>query len=198
MNDINVASKARAITQAVLVALLSLLPGGLALSAPSSAQMPTAATLPPLATQSQPLDAPQGEVLLEVHGAIARHNAPGAAHLDRAMLQALPPAQLYTHTSVTDGRHRFDGVLMRDLLTHLGAQGQTVTATALNDYVIHFDAAEFTQYDVLLAWSMDGQPLAPTDKGPLWIVYPRDQHPELQDIRYDYRWVWQLVRLDVR
>jgi len=31
----------------------------------------------------------------------------------------------------------------------------------------------------------------------LWIIYPRSQHAELRDIRYDYRWVWQLVELRV-
>ena len=38
----------------------------------------------------------------------------------------------------------------------------------------------------------------PDDKGPFWIVYPRDQHEVLQDIRYDYRWVWQLDSLQVK
>jgi hypothetical protein len=45
---------------------------------------------------------------------------------------------------------------------------------------------------------MDGQTLSRDDKGPLWIVYPRDDHEALQDIRYDYRWVWQLYQLDVQ
>jgi hypothetical protein len=45
---------------------------------------------------------------------------------------------------------------------------------------------------------MDGERLLPRDKGPIWIVYPRDDFPELTDIRYDYRWVWQLTRLEIR
>lgn len=145
-----------------------------------------------------PLPVPQGEVLLSVHGAIDRTNARGAAQFDRTLLEALPRARVTTHTSVTDGAHVFEGFLMRDLLARVGAAGSTVTATALNDYVIEFAMDEFTKYDVIVAWAMDGQALQVQDKGPLWIVYPRDQHRELQDIRYDYRWVWQLRRLDVR
>ena len=57
---------------------------------------------------------------------------------------------------------------------------------------------DFERFDVLVATHMDGERLQPSDKGPLWIVYPRDHHQELQDIRYDYRWVWQLIRLDVQ
>ena len=130
--------------------------------------------------------------------ALARVNSDGAAHFDMEMLKALPAVQLETTTAVTDGVRRFDGFLMRDLLEFIGAHGSTVTASALNDYVIDIAIDEFDRFDVLVAYAMDGEPLLPSDKGPLWIVYPRDQHAELQDIRYDYRWVWQLMRLDVK
>ena len=144
------------------------------------------------------LPPPQGQTVLEVHGRFANANADDAAYFDLAMLKALPRTQLETTTAVTDGVRRFDGFLMRDLLDLVGAKATTVTASALNDYVIEFAADEFDRFDVLVAYEMDGEPLLPSDKGPLWIVYPRDQHPELQDIRYDYRWVWQLRRLDIR
>ena len=144
------------------------------------------------------LPLPESPPILEVHGAIARMNAEGAAHFDLGMLRALPAARLQTTTVVTDGVRRFDGFLMRDLLAHVGAQGTTVTARALNDYTIDIPIDEFERFDVLVAYEMDGEPLLPSGKGPLWIVYPRDQHAELQDIRFDYRWVWQLRELDVR
>lgn len=144
------------------------------------------------------LPAPEHEVVLEVHGRIASANGGDAAYFDMDMLRALPQARLETTTAVTDGVHLFEGFLMRDLLALLGAEGETVTASALNDYVIDIPADEFERFDVLVAHTMDGQALLPSDKGPLWIVYPRDQHEVLQDIRYDYRWVWQLNRLDIR
>ncbi|WP_210256096.1 molybdopterin-dependent oxidoreductase [Chelativorans sp. Marseille-P2723] len=140
----------------------------------------------------------QGEAILEVRGTIKKTNKDGVALFDMAMLQALPIMRLETSTAVTDGVHLFEGFLMRDLLAYVGAEGETVTATALNNYAIDFDIREFERFDVLIAYRMDGAPLLSSDKGPLWIVYPRDQHPELQDIRYDYRWVWQLTRLDIR
>ena len=144
------------------------------------------------------LSPPSQEIVLEVHGNIANTNVEEAAMLDMAMLQTLPSVSLETSTVVTDGVPRFDGVLMHDLLALLGADGQTVTATAINDYVIDIPMEDFERFDVVLAYKMDGERLLPRDKGPLWIVYPRDQHDELQDIRYDYRWVWQLRRLDIQ
>jgi hypothetical protein len=125
-------------------------------------------------------------------------NVDDEAHLDADMLETLPRHELETSTSVTDGVNHFEGFLMRDLLEWVGAEGETAAALALNDYLIEIPLADFHDYDVLVADTMDGEALTPRDKGPLWIVYPRDDHLELQDIRYDYRWVWQLYQLEIQ
>ena len=148
-------------------------------------------------SQEEVLPVPDGEVILTIAGKIMQTNMDGKAVLDEATLSALPPSSLETTTVVTDGVKQFDGFLMRDLLDFVGAEGKSVTATALNEYAIDIPVEDFKRFDVLVATHMDGQRLLPSDKGPLWIVYPRDAHAELQDIRYDYRWVWQLVRLDI-
>ena len=70
-----------------------------------------------------------------------------------------------------------------------------VTAQALNDYQADIPLSDFADYDVIFAWSMDGQMLSRRDKGPLWIVYPRDSQAHLGEERYEHRWVWQLYRL---
>lgn len=150
------------------------------------------------AAQEAALPAPQGEVVLRIAGAISRTNAGAEAHFDREMIVALPPAVLETTTAVTDGVNVFEGVLMRDLLAAAGAEGEVVLATALNEYAIDIPMEDFELYDVVAALYMDGEQLLPRDKGPIWIVYPRDDFDVLQDIRYDYRWVWQLERLEVR
>lgn len=172
----------------VLRGLLLAVLGVMALAAPAQA----------IAGNPAPLPVPDGPAVLEVRGEIARTNADGAALFDLAMLKGLPAARLETATAVTDGVRRFDGFLMKDLLDLIGAHGSVVTATALNDYSIDIDIDEFFRFDVMVAYEMDGEPLLPSDKGPLWIVYPRSQHAELQDIRYDYRWVWQLHQLEIR
>ena len=147
---------------------------------------------------SDELAQPTTEVLLIVDGAIQRHNAPGEARLDLNMIRSLPAHSLHTTTAVTDGVRRFDGILMRDLLQSVGAQGTLIEARALNNYNVDIPVADFNDYDVLLATHMDGERLLPSGKGPFWIVYPRDDWRQLQDIRYDYRWVWQLHRITVK
>lgn len=144
------------------------------------------------------LPLPSGEVILVVDGLISRGNTLGEAHLDLGIIQGLPSHSLHTTTAVTDGVSQFEGVLMRDLLDLLYAEGKTVTAQALNNYSVDIPISDFHEYDVLLATHMDGERLLPSGKGPLWIVYPRDDWRQLQDIRYDYRWVWQLHLLTVK
>lgn len=132
--------------------------------------------------------------ILTVTGAI--EGAPLA--LTRDDLLDLPQHELVTSTSVTDGTPHFEGFLIRDLLKAHKAEGEVLVARALNDYQMEIPLSDFEEFDVIGALSMDGVPLSPRDKGPIWIVYPRDDHHELQDIRYDTRWVWQLVSLHVQ
>ncbi|MCC5956702.1 MAG: hypothetical protein JJU07_11420 [Natronohydrobacter sp.] len=132
--------------------------------------------------------------ILTLDGAIAG----GEIALTRADVLEFPQHQIVTTTSVTDGPQTFEGFLIRDLLQALDADGDVVVARALNDYQIEIPISDFECFDVIGALSMGGVPLSPRDKGPIWIVYPRDDHPELQDIRYDTRWVWQLVSLHVQ
>ena len=158
-----------------------------ALAAASEATPTTAPALP----------APSGQVLLQVSGRIASTNVDDAAHFDRDMLASLPPHRIETHTTVTDGVQVFEGFRMADLLSWVGARGDTVRASALNEYGVDIPMSDFDEFDVIVAYRMNEQELTVPDKGPLWIIYPRDDHEVLQDIRYDYRWVWHLNRLHV-
>ena len=153
-----------------------------------------------LAIDDVSLVKPSGTVILTVDGLVGRTNSDKQAQFDLVMLQALPASTVYTSTVVTDGVKRFDGVLVRDVLNVLSPspQSQEVEAIALNDYLVDIPFSDFYDYDGLLATHMDGVLLTPIDKGPIWIVYPRDSVRKLQDIRYDYRWVWQLKHLHIR
>lgn len=134
------------------------------------------------------------EVLLTLTGAVTG----GQVELTQADLDELEWHEIATSTTVTDGQPMFRGVLMRDILDRAQASGDTVTARALNDYVIDIPMDDFHEFDVIAALYMDGIALTPRDKGPVWIVYPRDDHSVLADIRYDMRWVWQLSALHVQ
>lgn len=118
-------------------------------------------------------------------------------------LLALPRSRIITRTAWTEGPHQFEGVSLRKILETAGIDpddhpDSMVRAIALNDYEVEFPLADVTRYDVLVAAYMDGERLHVSDKGPYWVVYPRDDFQELQDSRFDHRWAWQLKELRIR
>ena len=147
--------------------------------------------------KAQDLPVPEGPVILAVSGDIAETNQDDLAAFDRTMLEALGSVSLTTTTAWTEGPVTFEGPLVRDVLSLVGAEGTVVTATALNDYAVDIPFTDFQDYDVLLALEMNGERMSVRDKGPIWIVYPRDEYAELQTVEYNARWIWQLRSLNV-
>ena len=134
------------------------------------------------------------ETLLTVTG----HIADGDARFDRQTLEAMPQHRITTSTPWTDGVSVFEGPLLCDLLEQVGADGTVLRAKALNDYVVEIPMSDCERYPVILALTRDGERLSRRDMGPIWIVYPRDDFPELQLETVNARWVWQLTELEVR
>src|SRR5262245_21428624 len=137
------------------------------------------------AAKSDEMPMPTGPVILTITGAISRTNAPDRTEFDEAMLEALGTERITTSSRWVDGKPTFGGVPIRKLLEAVGAHGSSVTARALDDYTVDIPIADFTRYPVLLALRMNGKALSPREKGPLWIVYPRADYPELLDAAVD-------------
>jgi hypothetical protein len=146
----------------------------------------------------EPLPPAEGEVILLVTGAIAVRNRAEGAAFDRNGLGRMPQQVLRTSTPWTDGVPEFRGVLLRDVLERVGARGKALIGHSLTEYHVRIPIEDAQRYRVLLATSMNGKLLIERDKGPVWIVYPRDTHPELRNALADSRWVWQLTRLEVQ
>ncbi|MBP0445471.1 molybdopterin-dependent oxidoreductase [Roseomonas sp. SSH11] len=141
------------------------------------------------------LPEPKGRVILTISGAVANTNRDGLALFDREMLLALGLRRLRTSTAWTDGVLDFEGVLLRELLARVGATGTTIQAMALDDYEARIPRSDAERHDVLLALRVNGADLTPDNKGPAWIVYPRDSVPALRSPLYDHRSVWQIREL---
>lgn len=139
-----------------------------------------------------------GPVILTVSGNITNTTSDEAFEFDLAMLESLGVRTLRTTTNWTSGEVEFEGVLARDVLDAVGARGNEVLAKAANDYVVPLSLEELYRYPVMLALKMDGKYMEVKDKGPIWIVYPRDQFSELRTSLNNKKWVWQLRELRIR
>lgn len=107
-------------------------------------------------------------------------------------IEAMGLDRVETTTTWTDGKQVFEGVLLSRLVERFGGESTTIVVRAINDYEAEIDVAEVRQYDVLLAVRQNGERMTVREKGPGWIVYPRDDHDELADERHNFKWVWQV------
>lgn len=113
-------------------------------------------------------------------------------------LSALPQVSIVTQNEFTDGEVEYRGPLVRDVLEHLALDDfEILRFTAANDYYVDIPTSDFRRYNAILALEADGTPLSRRDKGPLWLMYPISDHPDLQDSIYIHRLIWQVVRIEL-
>lgn len=151
-----------------------------------------------LARPAFALDAPAGPVVLTVSGNVSQPNAGPRAAFDMGMLERLPQHSLVAKTPWYAQARKFTGPLLRDVLAAAGAKGRTLRAIALNDYVVEIPAEDAARYDMIVARLLDDRPMPVREKGPLFIIYPFGDQPELRNAVYFSRSAWQLKTIDVR
>lgn len=150
------------------------------------------------ATNAQPLPAPKEKPILTVSGNITVKNQGDMAVFDRATLEAVGTISYETGTPWYPEPVKFEGVPLAKLMQYLGAKGEHIVVTALNDYSSDIPFSDITKYNVILATKQNGQYMSVRDKGPLFIVYPFDSDPELKHQTYYGRSVWQVSRITVK
>jgi len=143
------------------------------------------------------LSKPSGPVVLTVRGKVSPSYGAAGASFDDAMLAQMPQREIKTQTPWHERVKTFSGPLLRDVLKSVGAQGKMLRAIALNDYRVDLPAEDADRFDVVVARLLDGKPMPVRDKGPLFIMYPFDEKPELRVPQYFGRCAWQLRTIEV-
>tara|TARA_B110000908_G_C10028002_1_gene346070 strand:+ start:222 stop:683 length:462 start_codon:yes stop_codon:yes gene_type:complete len=115
---------------------------------------------------------------------------------DLAALEALPQTEFTTKNSFIDDASVFSGPLLRDVLELSNLLNEdTITLRAANDYEITYPVSDATDYDVIIATQMDGDEMSVREKGPLWVIYPISDLPDVNDHIFKSRQIWQLVEI---
>ena len=142
--------------------------------------------------------APTGVWAGETYGNILTFRLPRplqSIDYNRESLEKMPHTIIKTTTPWSQGVVVFEGVLLRDLLKDY--PGVDVEAVAINAYRARIPAQDINRIDVIVAYKVNGQYPKIREKGPYWIVYPRDQHPEIPAQELDQKMVWQLREIRV-
>jgi len=113
-----------------------------------------------------------------------------------ADLEKMPQAEIVTATPFMAGKAKFEGVLLRDLLKAANLSARQLRMTALNDYQVDVPASDAARYDVIVAYKVDGKYMRVRDKGPFWLIYPMDQHAELQNEATATKMIWQMKTIE--
>ncbi|EAQ24708.1 hypothetical protein ROS217_01320 [Roseovarius sp. 217] len=115
-----------------------------------------------------------------------------------AELLSMQQTTLVTTNDYVDEATEFRGPSLRSVLEDMAVERNvTLKLVALNDFSSEVPAADAFDYNVILAVLRDGEPMSVREKGPIWVIYPMDEHPELQDEIYNDRLVWQLKTIFV-
>lgn len=143
------------------------------------------------------LSKPVGKVLLTVSGNIENTNEDGKAVFDITSLENLGVVSFQTSSPWYNGRTTFTGISLQKLMDYVGAKGSVVKVTALNDYTTVIPLSDFKKYNVILALKINGEYMRIRDKGPLFIVYPYDSIPELNNQIFYSRSAWQVSSMKI-
>lgn len=137
-------------------------------------------------------DAPAGPVILTVTGPDGAE-----AMFDLDMMEALDQKVTVVETPWYDGVQEFSGPLISDLMAHLDITGSELSIVAANDYAAAVPWSDIEDYPVILATRHNGNTMSLRDKGPLFVIYPFDAHPELRNEVVFSRSVWQVKEVKV-
>jgi len=140
---------------------------------------------------------PTGRVVLVLH-------PPGgsATPCDLQALDKMPQKTLETSLPASlglTGHNRWSGVALSHIAGLLGAgPNADIQLIALNNYAVSVPMSDLRRYDPVLASRRNGETLSVRDKGPFILIYPFDQHRELDAQEYLNRSIWQIHEIRIK
>lgn len=140
----------------------------------------------------------EDKIILTISGNIEKKNEDGQVQFNIASLKKLGMESFYTSSPWYEGRTKFEGVPLNKLMDAVGARGHIARVIALNDYVTTIPLEDFKKYPVILALKVNDKYMQVRDKGPLFIVYPYDSKPELNNQIYYSRSAWQVYKIIIQ
>lgn len=112
-------------------------------------------------------------------------------------LDVLPQESFDTSTIWTEGIVTFSGPPLKAVLESVGAPAKSVRAFALNDYNMVIAPSRRSDSYPVVATRMNGERFSVRERGPLWLVYPYDSHPDFRDERIYAQSIWQLYKFEL-
>lgn len=110
----------------------------------------------------------------------------------------LPSIRMRT-SSVWTPVSDWTGPSLKSILEKVGVEPSATKLhpIALDEFASTIPLQDVAKYEPVVAHSRDGKRLLDAKYGPMFIVYPRDSHPELQNPTAETKFVWALCKIEV-
>lgn len=157
----------------------------------SFARVRPAAVLP-----GEPVPAPIGEPVLEIHGRIGATNVGDALVFDMDTLEDLGLVQARIREPFGERESNYVGVDLATLLevAQVDEAASELRLTALDDYAVTLSVADMHAGGILLATRSDGRRMAVDQGGPTRIVFldgvEAGANPD--------QWIWSVASVEAR
>ncbi len=115
-----------------------------------------------------------------------------------ADLDALPQKSIVTATTWNLQAAHFTGPRINDVLHSCKKRIRPpqLRFVALNDYAVNIPYTDLKNWQPILASRINGKTFPVSQKGPLWVMYPVSDFPELQNLETDSKLIWQVTRIE--
>lgn len=121
----------------------------------------------------------------------------GMLAYDEISLGALERKTITTAMPWIDGSSTFEGPSLAAVIGPVGEGAHTLSARALDGYEVEMPLDPLLDHGVIIADRRDGAPMEIRERGPLWMVFPFSDTPEIDTPDYHSRTVWQLCAVDI-
>ena len=120
--------------------------------------------------------------------------------LDRAAIDQLPQTEFSTHTQWTEGKIKFSGPTLKDVL-ELADPDLTVDSVvhllAANQYEVTLDMKLLEDDAPIIATRMNDKAFGTRQNGPLWVVFPYELDSQYQTESVYSASIWQLIEIRI-
>ncbi|GAK82579.1 hypothetical protein JCM19238_122 [Vibrio ponticus] len=110
-----------------------------------------------------------------------------------SLLQEFPTTSFETRLPWFPDQRSFTGIPVTKLIERYGDSNTfAVTFLALNDYAATSTVEDIRNFSPIVAVKMNGEPMKVRHKGPYWLIFNLNKHPEIDNVAYHSQMVWQI------
>lgn len=139
----------------------------------------------------------KGAAMLTITGNIGEKNAGENYEFTLDDLKANAIKQSVTDPWVKQ-KDEYTGIALQKILEITKAEGATTLTLICKDGMkVDVAAKDVKEYPIMLAFEIEGKAIDEKGGGPVKVVYPYDDYPELEQMYSHDQWAWYIEKVEI-